>query len=125
MITIKPGAKIVGVVYTNSGTDAMENLGRDFEVQNPLDLIAKVGDTHVKMLKESVSETPKAVQFGLKNVIRAERKGRSYTNYIINGVANEGIVEFCPIYRISGDITICVMEPEVAKPEVAKQGDAK
>ena len=38
----------------------------------------------------------------------------------INGVANEGIVEFCPIYRISGDITICVMEPEVAQ-----QGGAK
>lgn len=120
MITIKPGAKIVGVVYTNSGTDAMENLGRDFEIQNPLDLVEKVGTTHVKMLKESVSETPKAVEFGLKNVIKAERKGKSYTNYIINGVANEGVVDFCPIYRISGDITICVMEPEVQK-----QGDAQ
>ena len=124
MITIKPGSKIVGVVYSNSGTDAMENLSRDFEIQNPLDLVTKVGDTHVKMLKELVSETPKAVAFGLKNVIRAERKGKNFTNYIINGVANEGVVEFCPIYKISGDITICVMEPE--KPEVAQQqGDAK
>ena len=121
MIVIKPGSKIVGVVYTNSGTDAMENLGRDFEIQNPLDLVAKVGTTHVKMLKESVSETPKAVQFGLKNIVRAERKGKHFTNYIINGVANEGIVEFCPIYRISGDITICVMEPETAQ----QQGGAK
>ena len=121
MIVIKPGSKIVGVVYTNSGTDAMENLGRDFEIQNPLDLVAKVGDTHVKMLKEAVSESPKAIAFGLKNVIRAERKGKSYTNYIINGVANEGVVDFCPIYRISGDITICVMEPE----EVQQQGGAE
>ena len=110
MIVIKPGAKIVGVVYTNSGTDAMENLGRDFEVQNPLDLVSKVGDTHVKMLKEAVSESPKAIEFGLKNVIRAERKGRKYTNYIINGVGNEGVVDFCPIFRISGDITITVEE---------------
>ena len=122
MIVIKPGAKIVGVVYTNSGTDAMENLGRDFEVQNPIDLIAKVGDIHVKMLKDAVSETPKAIEFGLKNVIRAERKGKSYTNYIINGVANEGVVDFCPIYRISGDITICVMEPEAP---AQQQGGAK
>ena len=120
MIVIKPGSKIVGVVYSNSGTDAMENLGRDFEIQNPLDLVEKVGDIHVKLLKEAVAELPKAVVFGLKNVIRAERKGRKYTNYIINGVANEGVVDFCPIYRISGDITICVMEPEVEQ-----QGDAQ
>ena len=121
MIVIKPGSKIVGVVYSNSGTDAMENLGRDFEIQNPLDLVAKVGDIHVKLLKEAVAELPKAVAFGLKNVIRAERKGRHFTNYIINGVANEGVVDFCPIYRISGDITICVMEPEAAQ----QQGDAQ
>ena len=110
MITLNNG-RVVGVTYSNSGTDAMENLRADFEIQNVLDLCSKVGNTHVKMLKEAVAETPKKIEFGLKNKLVTNRGDKVYTQYIINGVAHEGIVAFCPIFRISGDITITVEEP--------------